>query len=231
MKKEDIHLADVHRILFGEAPAVFLAEVLVRTILIYFMLLIAVRLMGKRMGGQLTNAEMAVTLTLGAIVSPAMQVPNVGLLQGGFILLLALGFQRGLNWLEFRSQKLEELSHGKVSLLVKNGTLVLSELDKSKMSRQQLFAVLRNEGIFNLGQIERVYLESFGAVSIYEYDQPKPGLSMLPPGEQIPRNPQSIPEQQPCVCISCGNVVDQIASASECAVCGEKKWSQATLFT
>ena len=93
MNKYDIHLSDIYRILFGEAPVEFLVEVFIRTWLIYLILLIIVRLMGKRMSGQLTIAEMAVMVTMGAIVAPAMQIPNLGILQGALILFLALAFQ------------------------------------------------------------------------------------------------------------------------------------------
>ena len=54
MKKEDIIPGDFYRILFGETPAIFLFEVLLRTLLLYIALLVVVRVMGKRMGGQLT---------------------------------------------------------------------------------------------------------------------------------------------------------------------------------
>ena len=80
MKKEEIHRGDWHRILIGTAPTEFLLEVLIRTIIIYLFLLVTLRLMGKRMGGQLTISELAVMLTLGAIVSVAMQIPEKGLL-------------------------------------------------------------------------------------------------------------------------------------------------------
>ena len=102
MKKEDIQPWDWQRILFGEAPPEFLVEVFVRTFIIYIALLIIVRLMGKRMGGQLTVSELAVMVTLGAIVSPAMQIPQLGVLMGILILICALIFQRGLNLTEMK---------------------------------------------------------------------------------------------------------------------------------
>ncbi len=80
MEKREIKLDDTGRILFGEAPAEFLLEVLIRTLIIYVALLVTVRLMGKRMVGQLTISEMSVMLTLGAIVSPGMQAPATRLL-------------------------------------------------------------------------------------------------------------------------------------------------------
>src|SRR5687768_10612354 len=112
MKKEDIQPWDWQRILFGEAPPEFLVEVFVRTFIIYIALLIIVRLMGKRMGGQLTVSELAVMVTLGAIVSPAMQIPQLGVLMGILILICALIFQRGLNLTETKSPAFEKISQG-----------------------------------------------------------------------------------------------------------------------
>src|ERR1700712_3706164 len=103
MKKQEIHLDDIHRILFGEAPSIFLLEVFVRTILIYLFLLFVVRWLGKRMSGQLTIMEMAVMLTLGAIVSVGMQVPDRGILLSVLVLLVTLAFHRGLGELGFKN--------------------------------------------------------------------------------------------------------------------------------
>lgn len=192
------------------------------------MLLVAVRLMGKRMSGQLTIAEIAVMLTLGAIVSPAMQIPNVGLLQGTLILILALVFQRGINWLEFRSEKMEELNHGKVTMLVKDGELMLTAMGEAKMSRQQLFALLRNEKVFNLGEVERVYLESFGSISIFRFDSKQPGLSILPPGEDFSKMNKQPPGNE-YACTSCGHVEEDRNEKDVCAVCSSNSWLKATV--
>jgi len=229
MRKEDIHLWDVHRILFGEAPNEFMIEVFIRTMLIYLALLTIVRLMGKRMSGQLTIAEMSVMLTLGAIVSPAMQIPNVGLAQGTLILILAFVFQRGLNFLEFKNTKLEKLNHGEVVLLVKDGLLILEEMDKAKLSRQQLFAVLRSEGIFNLGQVERVYLEAFGMFSIYKAEKAKPGLSIFPPDDADIISFSKQDENHKMVCKSCGHLSNGDEHERECPVCLSMEWMEASL--
>lgn len=68
MEKKDIHFNDLHRLLFGEAPAIFLLEVFIRTLFTYLILLVITRWLGKRMTGQLSITEMAVMLTLGAIL-------------------------------------------------------------------------------------------------------------------------------------------------------------------
>lgn len=131
MEKDEIHFGDIKRWLFGQMPPEFAIEVFIRTILIYIFLLLVVRLMGKRMSGQITLTEMAVMITLGAIVSPAMQLPDRGLLFGVVGLLIALLFQRGYNYLGVKSSKLEDITQGTLSLLVKDGELNLGELEKS----------------------------------------------------------------------------------------------------
>ncbi|MCZ4501113.1 MAG: hypothetical protein JWQ74_3670, partial [Marmoricola sp.] len=158
MKKEDIDPLDWHRILFGEAPVEFLVEVFVRTFIIYMALLIIVRLMGKRMSGQLTISELSLMVTMGAIVAPAMQIPQLGVLLGIMILVCALIFQRTLYHFESKSQKFEEISQGTVSTLVENGIIQLDSMDEAKISKQQLFTALRNKNVFNLGEVSRVYM-------------------------------------------------------------------------
>lgn len=138
MKKEEIHFGDIKRWLFGQAPPEFMIEVAIRTILIYLFLLLIVRLMGKRMAGQMTLSEMAVMLTLGAIVSPVMQLPDRGILFGVLVLICALIFKRGLNLWEFKDEKVEKAAQGELSLLVKDGIINLEELEKSNVTKQQL---------------------------------------------------------------------------------------------
>lgn len=67
------------RLWFGDAPPIFLVEVMLRTVLVFVALLFLVRFLGKRMNGQLTATEMAVMLTLGAIAANGMQVPQRGI--------------------------------------------------------------------------------------------------------------------------------------------------------
>jgi len=229
MKKEEIHWGDWHRILIGNAPTEFLAEVLIRTIIIYLVLLVTLRLMGKRMGGQLTISELAVMLTLGAIVSVAMQIPEKGLLQGILVLFCAFAFQRGLTYLSAKNHKIELLTEGSESLLVKDGVMRSTQLTSMKISREQLLAVLRNMNIYNLGEVERVYLEACGIFSVFKFDRPKPGLSLIPPtdddaGKEFDKVAESI------ICLECGNPAPQgTRNEKYCKNCHSEKWGPAVI--
>ena len=124
MKKEEILWGDWHRILLGPAPVEFLLEVLLRTAVIYLVLLVILRMLGKRMGGQLTISELAVMLTLGAIISVPMQIADRGVLQGILVLICALVFQRGINYLAVKNEKIERILQGHESQLVRDGVIL-----------------------------------------------------------------------------------------------------------
>lgn len=227
MDPQSIHFSDWNRILFGNAPANFLIEVLIRALITYAVLLVIIRLLGKRMSGQLSITEMAVMLTLGAIISVPMQMPERGILHGVFMLLFVVAFQRGLTFFIFKSKRIEALTQGHTIMLVKDGVLQLEQLDRINVTREQLFAILRAEGIYQLGQIKRVYQESNGNFSIYPREPIAPGYSILPKMDaQLSKEMQHATADELQVCRHCGLVVKS-KKHEACSSCGHKDWESA----
>ncbi len=227
MTKEEIFLGDWQRILIGNAPWEFMAEVFVRSIIMFFILLLVLRLLGKRMSAQLTITELAVMVTLGGIVSVPMQLPDRGILPALVVLCGTFIFQRGLNLLAFKYRKVEVVSQGDVHLLVKNGQLELDQMRASRTSRDQLFSQLRSKNIQHLGQVRRVYHEACGHFSVFEEPGPKPGLSVLPgkDGKVFKEQPQA---DSTYACLNCGKLAPEISDSSQtCANCGQNEWSRA----
>jgi uncharacterized membrane protein YcaP (DUF421 family) len=230
MKKDEIHWDDWHRILIGSAPTQFLLEVLIRTIIMYLMLLLVLRLMGKRMGGQLTIAELAIMVTLGAIICVPMQVPDKGILQGIFVLFCAWAFQRGFNLIGVKSSKFENLIQGKEALLVKDGVIEVKQLEDANISRQQLYGILRNQNIFNLGEVERVYIEACGIFSVFKFESPRPGLSIFPGMDDGRFEAQQKTNENTYVCKSCGRTAEnETERRSHCKNCGATDWEEAII--
>jgi len=223
MKKEEIHLNDIRRILFGAAPPEFLIEVFVRTVIMYVALVIIVRLLGKRTNAQLTITERAVFITLGAIVAMPMQGPPTGILVGIVILICILIFQRSLTRTFFYSRKWEELMQGRIRLLVKDSVVNMDELQNLKISRQQLFEHLRNKNVRQLGQVSRVYLEACGNFTIYSNEPAVPGLSVLPVDmDAVIERDDTI-----LVCQHCGKNRKDNAS-NTCNNCENTNWVKAS---
>jgi uncharacterized membrane protein YcaP (DUF421 family) len=219
-------MGDWHRILFGEAPPAFLLEVALRTIVVFGALLLLVRLLGKRMNGQLTATEMAVMLTLGAVAANGMQLPQRGILQAIFVLACTFIFQRGLTWLEVKSPRLEAATTGTTSMLVKDGVLQLDELKSTRISRDQIFAILRSKKMVNLGRAKRVYVEGCGIFSIFEEQQDKPGLSILPEVDGAVQGRRRFVANTHA-CKNCGCTAS--ATNPTCPNCNGTEWDPAVL--
>jgi uncharacterized membrane protein YcaP (DUF421 family) len=227
MKKEEIHLGDINRWFFGQARPEFMIEVFIRTILIYLFLLLIVRVMGKRLSGQLTLTEMSIFITLGAIVSPVMQLPDRRLLFGVIGLLCAFIFQRGLTLWGFKNENVEHVTQGKMSMLIKDGIIDLEELSKTRVTRQQLFSMLREKKIQNLGKVKRAYLEACGIFSVFQTDEDKPGLPLYPHTDPGILHLQHEYNSSFKACCSCGHLQKVPNESTTCEVCNSNEWSRA----
>jgi len=180
MPAHDIRLGDFNRILLVDIGPEYLIEVAVRTVVIYIFFLVIMRLLGKRIKGQVTVTELTVIIMLGAVLAPSMQLPERGVVHALFILTCILIFNRITAGWSRKNKKIEQLTLGKLSILVKDGIIQNDVMRTNRISKLQLFAILRGKKIYNLGRVERLYLEQSGQFSLYELATPKAGLSTLP---------------------------------------------------
>jgi len=225
MKPEEIRLDDWQRILFGNISPLFLVEVFVRTLVMYLLLLAVVRWLGKRMSGQLTIIEMTVMITLGAIVSVPMQMPDRGVLQGVLILMVALGLHRGLNYIAYLNPKANAILQGKPTIVVKNGVMQLREMQEVRISKQQLFSELRTKNVSHLGVIKRMYLEPAGSFSILHLEAPLQGLPVFPPNDDSILTVQKYTKQAFWACENCGCLAP--VNVQPCKTCSENLFVKA----
>lgn len=226
MKKEEIQLDDLHRILVGNAPWEFLFEVFLRSLFIYVAFYIMVRWLGKRMNGQLTLTEMVVMLSFGAIIGLPMMSPDRGIVQGIVVIVCAFIFQRSISLWGFLNPTIEKWTQGRAKMLVKNGKLNLKEMSEARISHYQLFAKLRAKEIYQLGNVSRVYLEAEGLFSIYKNMEERCGLSTLPL-EDTSLIERQQKETGKWACGNCGEVVDTSADTTNippCPYCKLANW-------
>jgi uncharacterized membrane protein YcaP (DUF421 family) len=215
---------DWHRILLGDTQWLFMVEVLFRTGIIYLLLLVMMRLMGRRVAAQLSISELAVMLTLGAAIGVPLQTPEKGILPAAVLLLTALVFQRGLSLLSFKKREIEVATQGDATILVKDGRLVLENMAKARLSPERVHSELRAQNIQHLGEVRRVYLESSGHFSLIKYRTPHYGLWLLPtPDDEMSKR---IQVNNHYACSRCGHVI-QCAPApegQECECCDNETW-------
>ncbi|WP_438025986.1 DUF421 domain-containing protein [Sorangium sp. So ce233] len=214
------------RILLGQTPAAFLLEVLVRTVVIYLILVVSMRLMGRRMAKQVSRNELVALVSLAAAIGPAMQTPDRGLLPTALVALFVVGTQRALAHLSARNRRVEQIAQGDVTTLVADGCPDNRAISRALLSRDRVFAQLRSQGLEHLGQVDRLHLEANGAFSLVKAKDERPGLSILPAwDEDAHREQQEARDAR--ACSGCGLVVKRGEEPPACDRCGSSAWARA----
>jgi uncharacterized membrane protein YcaP (DUF421 family) len=138
-----------------------------------------------------------------------------------------LVFQRGLNLLAVKFRKVELITQGDVSLVISDGTLHIDELVKNRVSKEQLFGALRSQHIRHLGQVKRAYFEACGLISVFEYPEPRPGLSVLPKKDKE-LHAAEVHDDKVCACLQCGFIAPkEETQQTACPRCGCDNWTYA----
>ncbi|SNR64233.1 DUF421 domain-containing protein [Hymenobacter mucosus] len=229
MQQEEFKLFDTMRVILGDVPWSFLIEAVIRVTFLYVLLVVAMRLMGKRMGGQLSRNDMAAMVAMAAAVGVPMQAPDRGLMPPLCIAVIIVVGQRLIAAWTLRSKKFEQASQDDIAILLEDGCLQYSAMESSVLPKERLFAKLRSEGITHLGQVKRVYMEANGNFTILPQEPPQPGLTVLPNwDEEFLADQEKAPDT--LACAHCGNVLpSKQASNQVCPHCQHQQWLPAVV--
>jgi uncharacterized membrane protein YcaP (DUF421 family) len=220
-------ITDYQRLLLGELPAWFGVEAAIRLGLLYLLMLTALRLMGKRMAGQLSRTELAALVSMAAAIGLPILSPERGLLGSVVIAAVVVVGQRLVTRWAARRARVEQLLVGSVHTVVADGVLQLAALEHAVLSQEQVFAQLRGESLEHLGQVRRLYMEANGTFSLVEEEEPAPGLSLLPRQDEEFRHLQPVAPGQ-LACLACGQVVAADPHGPPgCPTCGASEWEPA----
>ncbi|WP_207431540.1 DUF421 domain-containing protein [Sabulibacter ruber] len=229
MKPEDIQITDWLRIVLGEVPWSFLFEIVIRVAFIYFVLMLSMRLMGKRMAAMLSRTEMAALVSLAAANGVALMDPSRGILPIAIIAVVVVGIERVLAWRSTQDARFERKVMDDLDVLVKDGCLQLDVMENARITRERLFAELRHDEIYNLGKVQRVYMEANGSFTLFQFPEERAGLSLVPIMDpDFRKEQQDAPDTYACG--SCGQLLKQPQEPGiDCPSCGERKWEKAAL--
>lgn len=150
-------------------PEVQILEKVLRPLVVYFFLLVAFRLAGKRELGQITPFDLIILLTISNVLQNAMIGPDNSL-TGGIIGGLTLFVANGLvGRLTLYSPRIAMLLEGKPTPLIENGRILGRNLRREVMTRSELDRAIRKHGLepeADLPRIKRALLEQDGTVTI-----------------------------------------------------------------
>jgi uncharacterized membrane protein YcaP (DUF421 family) len=150
-----------------------LLQIVLRTGVIYLLVLIGVRLSGKREVGQMTPFDLTLLLLLSNSVQNAMTGPDTSLLGGA----VAAGTLLILNYIVAdvagANRRLRKVIEGEPSLLIHDGQVIQSHMAREHVSMDELNRALREHGISSCNQVALAVLEVDGSISCLKYDEIK----------------------------------------------------------
>jgi len=154
-----------------------LLEIVLRTAVIYIVVLAGVRLSGKREVGQMTPFDLTLLLLISNAVQNAMTGPDTSLLGG----VAAAATLLALNYLVAEvsggNRRFRKFVQGQPSLLVHDGEVISSHMAKEHVSMDELHRALREHGIASCKDVALAVLEVDGSISCLKYDEIKPDAS------------------------------------------------------
>ena len=146
----------------------------IRTIILYTILIVVIRLMGKRQLGEMEPMEFVVTMLLANLAAVPMQETGIPLLSGLIPILVVLSMELLLSVLVYHSVGARRLLCGKPVILMENGRLLQENLKKTRITPDELTEFLRIEGITDLASVKYAILETSGQVSVLPYAKFQP---------------------------------------------------------
>ena len=216
---------DLQRMLLGDAPPLFLAEIAVRTAVIWLWAVLLLRWIGGRSISQMSVIEFLLVIALGSAVGDPMFYPDVPLLHGMVVILLVVLADKGIDLAFRRWSRVKSLVDGVPTEVLRHGQVLPGILAVRDIGTTELMELLRLKGVRNLGEVELAYLEPSGDLSVFRWDPPRPGLAIVPPPEL--GNPLPPRTGQPACCCTCGLVATTPPKA--CPHCGGRTWTEAAI--
>jgi len=157
-----------------------------RTGFLYLLLILTVRLMGKRQVGQMEPSEFVVTMLVANLAAIPMQDGGIPLYSGVVPILTVLGAELLLSVISLRSIRFRRLLCGKPVILIENGRILRENLKKTRVTLDELSGHLREKEVLDPRAVQYAILETNGNLSVFPYPKEKPA-SARDAGVQVRR--------------------------------------------
>lgn len=150
--------------------------VVLRTLILYALVFIAIRLMGKREIGQLQPFELVVIIMISELAAIPSENVGIPLLSGIIPILVLLLTSLTLAWISLKSERARTIICGTPSILIERGKILEEELRKNRYNLTDLLEELRIKNVPNISDVEFAVLETNGQLSVFPKSQNRPTI-------------------------------------------------------
>ncbi|MCL2056204.1 MAG: DUF421 domain-containing protein [Oscillospiraceae bacterium] len=190
----------------------------IRTIIIYFLVIAALRIMGKRQLGELQPSELVVTILVSNLATMSIEDSNIPLMGTVMPIFVLVSCEVLLSYFILKSPMTQKLIFGNPRIVVRNGVIDQKELRSLRWTVEDISEQLRAGGVFDISEVSMAIVETSGNLSVYQNYRSRPmsiEMDETRSGEDDP----------PMVMISDGKIVED--TLNYCGV--DRKWLDDTL--
>ncbi|MDY4953172.1 MAG: DUF421 domain-containing protein [Candidatus Onthomonas sp.] len=173
-----------------------------RTVILYALIIVGIRLMGKKQVGELEPTELVFAMLISDLAAVPMQDFGIPLLFGLIPIVTLLAITMALSVLSLKSIRFRNLICGRPSVIMEHGSILQNALAKNRFTVDELLEELRLQGITDLSTVKYAILENSGRVSVILYEAYQPATP-----DQLDLTPEE--EGLPLIIISDGRVLRQ----------------------
>ena len=148
-----------------------------RTIILYLLLIVVIRLMGKRQIGEMEPAEFVVTMLVANLAAIPMQDGGIPLFSGFVPIVTVLGVELILSHLSLKSVRVRKLLCGKPVILIENGNVMQENLRKTCVTMDELTGHLREKDVLDVTTVQYAIMETNGTLSVFPYPEERPATA------------------------------------------------------
>ena len=154
-----------------------LLEIALRTGVIYLLVLIGIRISGKREVGQMTPFDLVLLLLLSNSVQNAMTGPDTSLSGGAVAAVTLLVLNYFVAEFSGANRRFRKFIQGQPSLLVHDGEIIEAHMAKEHVSMDELQRAMREHGVASFHDLALAVLEVDGSISCLKYDDLNPNAN------------------------------------------------------
>ena len=180
----------------------------IRTLVLYLVIVSGLRLMGKRQLGELQPSELVVTILISNLATLPIEETSVPLLGGVGPILLLVCFEVVVSWISLKSRRARRVISGQPVTVIQDGKIMEDRLRDLRFSLDDLMEELRQNGIFDLRDVEYAVVETNGKLSVHQRYGARP---ITPDMLGLPTPKDDCPP--PVVVISDGELLEQSLTA------------------
>lgn len=147
---------------------------LLRAVIIYIFITVAMRVMGKRQIGELNPQELVITILISAVATVPLENNGMPLANSLIPIAIFISFEIINSTLSMKSIKFRALIKGKPRFIIKDGEIQQSELTKLRFTIDDLTDAVRQAGVFDISQVANAIVETNGVVSVQKKSEYAP---------------------------------------------------------